>query len=170
MRRRLVVALAVALCGACVAFDPNEPVGRPVAGRYASVITIHYQTEFEHWWDTLTATVTLGEARPHGRFAGSYLTAAGDAGVVGGSLQPGGTIMVTEFSQPPLTTLQGATFLHRLYPWCDFRTIGTGALPGRISGDTLVIEGRGSVVCRYQAWGRDIGIGANLDFLLVGVR
>jgi len=169
-------AVGIALCAACeafaacVAFDPNGPAVPGLAGRYEAVISIHYHSEFEHWWDTVTATVSLPDAKPHRLFSGSYVTAQGETGVVAGELRPDGTMLVTKFGQPALTTLEGATFLHRLYPWCDFRTIGTGDLAGEIRGDTLVIAGGASVFCQYFIWTGFHDIRADLDVRLVGVR
>ncbi|OGT96586.1 MAG: hypothetical protein A3I79_04170 [Gemmatimonadetes bacterium RIFCSPLOWO2_02_FULL_71_11] len=169
VRRALTGAAAsAALCAACVAFDP---VAIPhVAGRYSTIITVGYRNWLETRSDTLAATVTLPDAEERGFFEGWYATAAGDSGTVGGRLYPDGTMEVTEFAQPPLVTLQGATFLHRLYPWCDFRQVGTGTLTGRLSGDSLVIEGRASVICRYQTWGQLHGIDTDLDVRLAGAR
>lgn len=171
MRRGLTGAAAsAALCVACVAFDPNGPAVPHLAGRYSAIITVRYQNHLETQSDTLAATVTLPDAAERGFFVGWYVTAAGDSGTIGGTLHPDGTMEVTEFAQPPLVTLQGATFLHRLYPWCDFLQIGTGTLTGRLSGDSLVIEGRASVICRYQAWDQLLGIGTDLDVRLAGAR
>jgi len=170
VKRGPTAAVAAALCVACVAYDPNGPAVPHLAGRYATSITVHYRNHLETRSDTVAATVTLPDARVRGVFGGWYVTSAGDSGTVGGTLLPDGTMQVTEFAQPPLTTLEGATFLHRLYPWCDFRQIGTGTLTGRISGDSLVIEGRPAVMCRYQGWEHLFWIGTDLDVRLVGVR
>jgi hypothetical protein len=170
IRSLAAAAVSALLCTTCVAFDPNGPAVPHLAGRYASIISVHYHNDLEGWWDTVVATVVLPDAGGRGAFTGSYATADGDAGTVGGILQPDGTMEVTEFAQPPLVTLQGATFLHRLYPWCDFEHVGTGTLTGSLSGDSLVIEGRASLLCSYQAWGQVIGVGTDLDVRLAGAR
>jgi len=165
-----LTAAVAALCAACVANDPSGPAVPSLAGRYETSITVHYHNHLETRSDTLAATVALPDAGERGFFEGWYLTSAGDSGTVGGTLLSDGSMLVTEFAQPPLVTLQGATFLHRLYPWCDFRAVGTGTLAGRINGDSLVVEGRASLVCSYQAWGQSVGIGTDLDVRLRGVR
>lgn len=181
MRRGLAGRVAcAALCVAwvgCVAFDPYQPAVPHLAGQYASQISVRYrdqsgsQNHLEVRFDTLAATVTLPDAGAHGFFQGSYVTAAGDVGVVGGTLHPNGTMDIDEFGQPPILTLQGATFLHRLYPWCDFKNrVGTGTLVGQLSGDSLVIEGRASLPCRYQVWDQTVSVGVDLDFRLAGAR
>ncbi len=168
---RIGVAASAALCAECVAFEPDRPAVPQLAGRYATIITVQYHNDVEVRSDTIAAIVTLPDAGAHGAFEGSYATADGGSGTVGGTLQPDGTMLVTEFAQPPLVTLQGATFLHRLYPWCDFvRRVGTGTLTGRLSGDSLVIEGRASLVCTYQDWEQAIGIGTDLDVRIAGSR
>jgi hypothetical protein len=170
------VAAGAALCWACVAFDPNSPAVPHLAGRYATLITIRYQDQspnqqhLETRFDSLAATVVLPDAEEHGFFEGSYRTDAGDVGTISGTLHPDGTMLIREFGQPPILTLQGATFLHRLYPWCDFLAVGTGTLLGQLSGDSLVIEGRASLLCRYQLWDQTIRVGADLDVRLAGAR
>jgi len=163
---------SAALCVACVAFDPNGPAVPHLAGSYSTIITVQYRSQhhLENLWDTLAATVTLPDAAERGFFVGWYVTAARDSGTIAGRLRPDGTMEVTEFAQPPILTLQGATFLHRLYPWCDFMQLGTGSPTGRLSGDSLVIEGRASLFCRYQAWDRLLLLGTDLDVRLAGVR
>lgn len=180
MRRGLAGAAARAslclACAACVAFDPNSPAVPHLAGRYATLITVRYQDQssnrnhLETLSDTLAATVTLPDAAEHGFFEGSYVTVAGDVGTISGTLHSDGTMEIREFAQPPILTLQGATFLHRLYPWCDFLDIGTGTLLGQLSGDSLVIEGRASLLCRYQVWEQTLRVGTDLDVRLVGAR
>lgn len=173
MRRMLGAATgSAALCVACVAFDTNGPAVPHLAGRYSTIISVQYRSQqyLENLWDTLAATVTLPDAGERGFFAGWYVTAAGDSGTFAGRLRPDGTMEVTEFAQPPILTLQGATFLHRLYPWCDFNLVGTGSPTGRLSGDSLVIEGRASLFCRYQVWDRLLLLGTDLDVRLAGVR
>jgi hypothetical protein len=153
-----------------VAFDPNGPAVPHLAGRYTTSITVQYHNQIETRSDTLAATMILPDAEARGVFEGYYLTAAGDSGMIGGTLLPDGTMRVTDFAQPPLLTLQGATFLHRLYPWCDFNQLGTGTLMGRVFGDSLVVTGRASVVCGYQLWERETGIGTDLDVRIAGAR
>ncbi len=171
MRLALIGAAAPAvLCVACVAFDPNGPAVPHLAGRYSAIITVQYHNYLETRSDTIAATVTLLNAEARGEFAGWYATADGDSGIVGGTLQPDGSMMVTAFAQPPLETLTGATFLHRLYPWCDFLQTGTGTLPGQLSGDSLVITGGAEVACRYQAWLHLFWIGTFLDVRIAGAR
>lgn len=170
-RQAGVLAILALLCGACVAFDPNQPAAPPLAGHYSAIISIHYHNHLESRHDSVAATVLLPDAERYRRhFAGTWVTAAGDSGVIGGMLVWDGTMQVTDFAQPPLVTLQGATFLHRLYPWCDFNQIGTGTLEGRVFGDSLVVTGRASVVCGYQLWERLVGIGTDLDVRLAGSR
>lgn len=167
---RLVSAM-VLVGGACVAFDPEQPAAPPLAGRYSAIISIHYHNHLESRFDSLAATVTLPDAARNRLFAGSWVTAQGDSGVIGGTLLWDGTMQVTDFGQPPLVTLQGVTFLHRLYPWCDFiYSIGTGPLEGRVFDDSLVVTGRISMACSYQAWERATDIGTDVDVRLAGAR
>lgn len=165
-------AASAALCAACVAFDPNAPPVPHLAGRYSTIITVRYQSQYslENRWDTLAATVTLHDAADYGLFGGWYVTVAGDSGTIGGRLHLDGTMEVTAFAQPPIVTLQGATFLHRLYPWCDFDQVGTGTLTGQLSGDSLVIEGKASLFCRYQIWDQGLVFGTDLYVRLAGAR
>lgn len=136
------------------------------------MITVQYHSQYflENRWDTLAATITLADAAEYGLFGGSYVTAAGDSGTIGGRLHSDGTMEVTSFAQPPIVTLQGATFLHRLYPWCDFDQVGTGTLTGRLNGDSLVIEGKASLLCRYELWNQALLFGTDLDVRLAGAR
>lgn len=161
---------AALLCTGCLALDPNKPPLPRLAGRYVTTISVRYRSHLEARYDTLAAVVTLSDAKARGPFVGAYVTALGDSGVIAGNFFAHGAVEMTTFAEPFLPTLQGATFLHRLYPWCDFLQIGTGTLYGMLQGDSLVIEGRASVSCNYQAWGRVIGVGTDLDVRLAGER
>ena len=169
-------AAVCAACVACFALDPNSPAVPALAGRYASLITVRYSDQsangnhLEIRFDTLAATITLPDAQEHGFFEGSYVTADGDVGTISGTLRPDGSMEIDEFGQPPILTMQGATFLQRLYPWCDFGDVGTGTLPGQLTGDSLVIVARASLYCRYVIWDQVTTLGTDLDVRIAGAR
>jgi hypothetical protein len=60
--------------------------------------------------------------------------------------------------------------LRQLYPWCDFPRLGTGPLSGLLNGDSLLLDGRGSLPCFYHLNGTPVEIGTELHVRIVGVR
>lgn len=169
MRAR-VVALAGALTAAgCVAYDTAGPPVPSIDGTYSIVIAVGYSNYIELLDDTLLASFTLRATGYRGRFEGTYRTALGDSGLVGGRERPESTLVVDVFGAPP-KPIAYVIGLRQLFPWCDFARLGPGLLSGRLRGDSLLIDGQASVPCFYQLEGQAPAVGTELVLHIVGVR
>jgi len=162
-------ALPLALLSACVAYDTAGPPVPSIDGTYAAVITVSYANLIELRSDTLLASITLRDTHYRGRFDGTYRTGFGDSGRFAGVERPESTLVVDVFGAPP-KPIAYVTGLRQLYPWCDFPRLGTGPLSGRLRGDSLLVDGQGSVPCFYQLYGAPVEIGTELRVHIVAVR
>jgi len=144
-------SIAVILVGlaACVSYDPAGPPVPRIDGTYAAMIVLGLENTIEIRSDTFTAAITIHGTGYRGHFAGTYTIVRSDSGPFGGVISPDGSVVVTEFGTPP-KPIAGVAFIRNLYPWCDFPRFGTGPMPGALSGDSLLVDGRGSVPCFYQ--------------------
>ncbi len=150
MRRRAGGAIALLLpVAACVAYDIAGPPVPSVDGTYATIIAVSYANTLEVRSDTLLASITLRDTHFRGNFDGTYRTAFGDTGRFAGTERPESTLVVTDFGAPPkpIAYVMG---LRRIYPWCDFPHLGTGALEGRLRSDSLLAAGQGLLPCFYR--------------------
>jgi hypothetical protein len=160
-----------------VAYDTSGAEVPAIDGTYATTIAVSYANYIELRSDTLLASIRLRDLNYRGTFDGTYRTAFGDSGRVAGVERPERTLVVAEFGAPPptpaLAPLKPIAYvmgLRRLYPWCDFPRLGTGPLSGRLSGDSLLLDGQGSLPCFYQLYGTPVEIGTELRLRIVGVR
>ena len=167
--RAALLALPLVASPACVAYDTAGPTVPSIDGTYATVIAVSYANHIELRSDTLLAWLTLRDVHYRGHFEGTYRTAFGDTGRFAGVERPDSTLVVDVFGAPP-KPIAYITGLRQLYPWCDFPRLGTGPLPGRLRGDSLLVEGQGSVPCFYQLYGTPVEIGTELRLRIVGIR
>lgn len=142
------VVLAASLA-ACVSYDPAGPPVPRIDGTYHATIVIGLENPIEIRSDTFTAAIAIRGTGYRGHFGGSYDIARSDSGPFAGVLATDSSLMVTEFGTPP-KPIAGVAFIRNLYPWCDFPRLGTGPMPGTLRGDSLLVDGRGSVPCFYQ--------------------
>jgi hypothetical protein len=175
-RGKLLTSLLAASL-ACVAYDTAGSEVPAIDGTYMTTIAVSYANYIELRSDTLLASMTLRDLNYRGTFDGRYGTAFGDSGRVGGVERPERTLVVTEFGAPPpapaLAPLKPIAYvmgLRQLYPWCDFPRLGTGPLSGLLNGDSLLLNGRGSLPCFYHLNGTPVEIGTELHVRIVGVR
>jgi hypothetical protein len=143
------VALVAAGVAACVSYDPAGPPVPRIDGTYTATIVTILQNDIELRSDTFTAAISVRGTRYRGHFVGTYDIAQTDSGPFAGVLSPDGSLSVTEFGTPP-KPIAGVAFIRNLYYWCDFPRLGTAPLPGALNGDSLRVDGRGSVPCFYQ--------------------
>ena len=162
-------ALPVAAAAACVAYDTAGPAVPSIDGTFATTIALSYANHLELRSDTLTAWITLRDIDYRGRFEGTYRTALGDSGLVAGAERPESTLVVNVFGAPP-KPIAYVMAVRQLYPWCDFPRLGTGPLLGRLRGDSLLLDGEGSLPCFYQFAGTPVEIGTTLRLHIVGIR
>ncbi len=162
----LVLTLVVTL--SCVAYDSAGPPVPSIDGTYAAVIGIDYGNFFESRIDTLVASIVLRDTHYRGHFDGAYHI-ADDSGSFAGVLRPEGTLVVTVFGAPP-KPIAYVGALRRLYSWCDFPRLGTGGLSGQLRGDSLLVDGHGSVPCFYHLFGQVAEVGTELRLHITGVR
>jgi len=141
----VLVAAAVA---ACVSYDPDGPPVPSIDGTYTATIVTTLENPIEIRSDTFTAAITIRGTGYRGHFVGTYHIARSDSGPFAGVLSTDGGLIVTDFGTPP-KPIAGVAFIRNLYPWCDFPRLGTGPMPGALSGDSLRVDGRGSVPCFY---------------------
>jgi hypothetical protein len=162
-------ALPLAAAAACVAYDTAGPPVPSIDGTYVTTIAISYANYIELRSDTLTTWITLHDIHYRGNFEGTYRTALGDSGQVAGVERPERTLVVNVFGAPP-KPIAYVLALRQLYPWCDFTRLGTGPLPGRLRGDSLLLDGQGSLPCFYQLAGTPVEIGTELKLHIIAVR
>jgi hypothetical protein len=167
--RAALRVLLLAPVAACVAYDTAGVPVPSVDGTYVTTIAISYINYLELRGDTLTAWITLRDLHYRGRFDGTYRTALRDSGQFAGAERPEGTLVVNVFGAPP-KPIAYVTGVRQLYPWCDFPRLGTGPLLGRLRGDSLLLDGEGSVPCFYQLAGTAVEIATTLRLHLVGIR
>lgn len=153
---------------ACVSYDPAGPPVPSIDGAYATTVTVVYSNYLETLTDTLAGSVTVWDTHYRGHFDG-YYRISGDSGSFAGVLRPEGTLTVTDWGAPP-EPIAYVGALRKLYPWCEFPLLGTGALVGQLKADTLVADGSGSLPCYYHLFGQVVDIGAQLTLHIVGVR
>jgi hypothetical protein len=146
-RNALVVALA-----ACVSFDPAGPPVRDISGTYTATVVTRLANAFETRSDTFPVTLDIRNTGDHGGFTGSYRTTAGDTGPFGGTLRTDDSVILYVFGDPP-KPIAGVSYIRDLYPWCDFSRLGIGPMPGAVRGDSLFVDGHGSVPCFYGVGG-----------------
>ena len=160
--------LAVAAIVSCVSYDPAGPPVPSIDGTYAASIVIAYANYIEVRTDTLTGMISLWDGHYRGHFGGLYRV-AGDSGTFAGTLNPDGTLSVTDWgtSSEPIA---GVGALRQLYPWCDFLRTGAGPLPGELRADSLLVDGGASLPCSYQLFGQVFDIGTQLQLHVVAVR
>ena len=142
------VALVAAGVAACVSYDPAGPPVPRIDGTYSATIVIGLENPIEIRSDTFTATIVVRGTGYRGQFVGTYDIARSDSGPFAGSVSTDGGLMVTDFGTPP-KPIAGVAFIRNLYPWCDFPRLGTSPMAGALSGDSLRVDGRGSVPCFY---------------------
>jgi hypothetical protein len=152
----------------CVAYDPAGPPVPSIDGTYATVIAIDYSNHLETRTDMLVASIILRDTHYRGQFDGTYRI-SDDSGRFAGVLRPESALVVTDFGAPP-KPIAYVGALRRLYPWCDFPRLGTGPLPGRLRGDSLLVDGSASVPCFYHLFGQIFEIGTELRLRIIGVR
>lgn len=143
------ITLVAATVAACVSYDPSGPPVPRIDGTYAALIVMTLDNVIETRSDTFTAAITLHGTGYRGHFVGTYDIAQSDSGPFAGMISPDGGLIVTEFGTPP-KPIAGVAFIRNLYPWCDFPRFGTAPMSGALSGDSLRVDGRGSVPCFYQ--------------------
>jgi hypothetical protein len=131
-------------------------------------VAIAFDNQIEVRSDTLRGELTLRDTHYRGRFTGSYRFGA-DIGAFGGVIRPESTLIVNEFGGAPMPIAAVDTLL-RLYRWCDFTRLGTGGLPGRLSGDTLRIDGFAMLPCVYALHDRQVDIGTTLAIHILATR
>lgn len=165
--RALPLALALA-AGACVAYDTAGPQVPALDGIWQARFAIAFENQIEVRADTLFGELTLQNTHYRGRFSGSYRIGF-DVGAFGGVIRPESTLHVDEFGAPP-KPIAAVDTLRRLYPWCDFTRLGTGGLPGRLSGDTLSADGQGTLPCFYALHDQEVEIGTTLTIHIRAVR
>lgn len=167
--RRTFRALPVAAAAACVAYDTAGPAVPSIDGTFATTIAISYANHIELRSDTLSAWITLRDIHYRGRFEGTYRTELGDSGLVAGAQRQDSALNVNVFGAPP-KPIAYVMAMRQLYPWCDFPRLGTGPLLGHLRGDSLLLDGQGSLPCFYQLEGLSVPIGTGLHLRIVGVR
>lgn len=162
-------ALPVLALAACVAYDTAGPPVPSIDGTYATRIAVSFANDLELRTDTLLAWITLRDIHYRGHFEGTYRTALGDSGLFAGVERPESTLVVDVFGAPP-KPIAYVLALRVLYPWCDFPRLGTGPLTGRLRSDSLLLDGQGSLPCRYDLGGGPFELKTDLQLRLVGVR
>jgi len=166
--RAVLGTLLVLATTACVAYDTAGPPVPSINGTYTSTIAVSLANDLELRSDTLLAWITLRDVHYRGHFEGTYRTALGDSGRFAGVERPESTVVVDVFGAPP-KPIAYVLGLRVLYPWCDFPLLGTGPLTGRLRGDSLLLDGQGSLPCRYQGAGPFV-LKTELALSVVGVR
>jgi len=167
--RCAVRALPLATVAACVAYDTAGPAVPSIDGTYTTTIAISYENYVAMRNDTLTAWITLRDLHYRGRFDGTYRTALGDSGLFAGDERPEGTLVVNVFGALP-KPIAYVMAVRQLYPWCDFPRLGTGPLLGRLGGDSLLVDGEGSVPCFYKFADTPFEIATTIRLHIVGIR
>lgn len=162
-------ALPVIASVACVAYDTAGPPVPNINGTYTTKIAVRLANDLELRSDTLLAWITVQDLHYRGHFAGTYRTALGDSGLIAGVERPESTVVVDVFGAPPKPIAQ-VIALRVLYSWCDFPRLGTGALSGQLSGDSLILDGQGSLPCRYDLSGPAFELRTELQLRIVGIR
>ena len=143
------IAVIFAGLAACVSYDPAGPPVPRIDGTYAAMIVLKLENTMEIRTDTFTAAITIRGTGYRGHFGGTYAIAGSDSGPFAGVVATNSSVMVTEFGTPP-KPIAGVAFIRNLYPWCDFPRLGTAPMPGALSGDSLWVDGHGSVPCFYH--------------------
>lgn len=162
-------ALPVVASAACVAYDTAGPAVPSIDGTYVTTIALSFANDLELRSDTLFASITLRDVHYRGHFEGTYRTALGDSGRFAGVERPESTLVVDVFGAPP-KPIAYVLALRALYPWCDFTRLGTGPLSGRLAGDSLLVDGQGSLPCHYDLGGGPFELRTDLRLRLVGIR
>jgi len=165
--RALALALALA-AGACVAYDTAGPQVPALDGIWQARFAIAFENQIEVRADTLRGAMTLQDTHYRGRFAGNYRIGA-DIGAFGGVIRPESTLIVDEFGAPP-KPIAAVDTLRQLYRWCDFTRLGSGGLGGRLSGDTLSVDGLATLPCFYALHDHEVEIGTSLTIHIRAVR
>jgi len=163
------IALITAGLAACVSYDPAGPPVPNIDGQYAAMIVIRFENTIEIRSDTFTAALGIHGTGYRGHFGGAYDIARSDSGPFAGALATDGSLMVTEFGTPP-KPIAGVAFIRNLYPWCDFPRLGTAPMPGVLSGDSLRVDGHGSVPCFYQLADSVANLKTEIDVQLSAAR
>jgi hypothetical protein len=151
MKRLWLNAFLVA-GAACVSFDPAGPPVRDISGTYAATVVTRLANAFQIRSDTFPVTLDIRNTGVRGGFAGTYRTAAGEAGPFGGTLHRDDSLILYVFGAPP-KPIAGVGYIRDLYPWCDFSRLGIDPIPGAVRGDSLFVNGHGSVPCFYSVGG-----------------
>lgn len=162
-------ALLLVAAAACVAYDTAGPAVPSIDGTYTTRIAVSFANGLELRSDTLQAWITLRDVHYRGHFEGTYRTAFGDTGRFAGVERPESTLVVDVFGAPP-KPIAYIVALRVLYSWCDFPRLGTGPLSGRLRGDSLLVDGQGSLPCRYHVGGDPFELKTELALRIVGVR
>ena len=149
--RQLWTSAAI-LAAACVSFDPAGPPVPDIAGTYTGTAVIRLANTFESRTDTLTIELTLRNTGYRGGITGTYHVAMGDTGPFGGTMLTNGSLTVFVFGEPP-KPIAGIAAVRNRYPWCDFTRLGIGPMPGTFRGDSLFVDGQGSLPCFYGVGG-----------------
>ena len=149
--KRLWTSTAL-LAAACVSFDPAGPPVRDIAGTYAGTAVIRLVNTFETRSDTFPITLSLRNTGYRGGITGSYRTAMGDTGPFSGTMRTNDSLNIYVFGDPP-NPIAGVAAIRARYPWCDFSRMGIGPIPGTFRGDSLLVDGEGSVACFYGVGG-----------------
>lgn len=172
--RLRVVAPALAIpvaWAACVSYDPTGPSARAINGVYTGEVVTILTNDLEVRHDTAALTLVLRDSAYRGRFDGYYRFTDGDSGRVDGTLYPGaggGRVKVSHFGPwPPVAHVD---HLRRLYLWCDFARLTPLYIEGVLRGDTLLVGGRGPLVCGYQVGGSIVERETMLEFQVFGIR
>jgi hypothetical protein len=168
-RRWIEAAVALALAGGCVSYDPAGPAVPDVTGAYTTTIALAVSNEFETRNDTLVATLVLRDTGNRGIFTGTYAIAPDDSGPVEGSMAPDGSLIVGVFGPPP-KPIAGVASLRGRYPWCDWALLGMPPVRGSLRGDTLRAAVQGSVPCSYQVNGTTRSVYTTFGFAMTGIR
>lgn len=159
----------LALCTACVSYDPTGPHAAAINGTFGAELVTVLQNDVATRQATSAVTLTLRDSLYRGRFTGFYRFSDGDSGLVDGTLFPGGRIEVSQFGYWP--PLRYVAHLSSLYPSCTFPELGpVYVVNGAVRGDTLTLAVTTSLPCSEVVQGATVVRETTFTFQLTGRR
>ncbi len=150
--RTTILAMAAALaCAACSTGPLNAPTTATYSGTFTFVFTasdtaapkIHALSVIGSMILTLEGTDGVLD----GKYAYSNFPAG--SGSIGGSLSPGGAIVITQFGDPGSALGATMQFLHNNWPNCDFTQAEAAPYTGSLANTNIRLTGSLTVPCAY---------------------